>query len=236
MRYSTKGFDNYNIPISYRDVIEGYYKDARRILCENMIMFMLTSSCSLNACIEGWSDIDILVIVEQLDFTELKALHEEALKYDINIALAILSRKEVINKMFDDKTGVVFYQLTTGMITPNYIKSDLLEEIPQVDLEEIKHNDVLMLPWYLHKLRRLLFAPSDDKRAIIKMLYIVIKMKLRMNNVIVISYTEAYGKFAKKYGMESVDIISEMLGEQKLSDGFIKFARQIVEKICNGEI
>lgn len=236
MKYSTKAFCDYNLPIAYQNVIEEYYNDAQQILCDNMLMFMLTSSCSLDACIEGWSDIDILIVVQQLNFLQLKAMHEKASKYNIKIALAMLSRNEVMNRMFDDKTNMVFYQITVGLTKPNYLKDGLSLVLPQVTLEQIQQDDKTMMPWYLHKLRRLLFAPSDDKRSIIKMLYIVIKMKLRMDNIVATSYLEAYCKFAQKYHIEPVNIMSEMLSKQKLSNSFLKFARQTVEKICNGEI
>ena len=57
-----------------------------------------------------------------------------------------------------------------------------------------------------------------------------------MDNIIAISYSEAYSKFAQKYHLEPIDIMSEILSTQESSDSFIKFARQTVEKICNGEI
>lgn len=238
MEYQTKAFFDYGLMKHYVDVVEGYFVDARRILGEKMLMYMLTSSCSLDACIDGWSDIDILIVAEKLAFAELKAMHEAQKNYNIKIALALLSRHELANEMLDDKTNVVFFQITKGLSAPNYIIDDTSFILLSVDLRQIQQDDICMMPMYLHKLRRLLYDPTEDKRSIIKMLYIVIKMRLRSSGreIIATSYPEAFNRFADEFGQDQFDIVSEMLSGKSASDDLISFARHVVEGICNGDV
>ncbi|MDR2523988.1 MAG: hypothetical protein LBC95_00390 [Candidatus Nomurabacteria bacterium] len=240
MKYQTGAFCGYGLMKHYVSVVERYFTDAKKILGDKMLMYMLTSSCSLNACIDGWSDIDILIVTENLDFTELKALHSAQRQYDIKIALALLSRHELANAMFDDKTNLVFYQIAQGLSAPNFIVDNPPLVLPRVELAQIQQDDIRMLPMYLHKLRRFLYTPTNDKRAIIKMLYIVVKMRLRSSGheFIAMSYPEAFVKFADEFNEELFDIVSEMLSNNTNtpSNEFVVYARRIVERICNGEI
>jgi hypothetical protein len=140
--------------------------------------------------------------------------------------------------MMDDKTRVAFYQLSKLMIAPNYIRDDFVNMLPVVELEQIQQYDLYSLPVYLHKLRRLLHTPSDDKRSIIKMLYTVVKQKLHSpgHDIIATSYPEAFEKFAAEFSEENFDIMSELLSDESASNELVAFARRVVERICNGEI
>lgn len=237
MIVKTKTFGEYLLNDSYRYVLEGYYRDAKEILGERMQLFVLTSSCGLDQCIPGWSDIDVLIVADLLDFETLRKLHSAQSKYQVKIALALLSCYELNNKMFDDKTNVVFYQLKESMLCINYI-SDTSTVIPEVTLSDIQADDLRMMPMYLHKLRRALYGSVTDKRQVIKMLYIVIKMCLRSkgHEIIAKSYKEAFSQFAEEFREEDFDIVAEMTSGIIASSEFISYARRVVERICNGEI
>ena len=234
----TKCFNEYGLPKEYEDVLRSYYFDAIELLGQKMLMFALTSSCGLGQCIPGWSDIDVLIVVDELDFNDLRALHSAQSKYQIKIALALLSRYEMDNCMFDDKTNVVFFQLKERMLFPNYIAPDAGLVFPNVAIEEIQADDECMLPMYLHKLRRALYGSPTDKRSIIKMLYIVVKMRLRScgHEIIAKSYEEAFSSFAREFDEEYFDVVSEMMSGVVASEAFVAFSRRVVEKICNGKI
>lgn len=234
-----RSLSSYNLNSEYQYALDGYFNDAMSILGDRMMVFMLTSSCGLEKYIPGWSDIDILIVVDKLDFVSLRELHDAQSKYSVKIALALLSQYEFSKKMFDDKTNVVFYQVSEGLLAPNFIKEgSVATEFPKVSLEEIQEDDKCMMPMYLHKLRRALYAPSDDKRAILKTLYIVLKMCLRSegHRIIAKSYPEAFDMFASEFNEQKFNIMAEIKSEACSSTDFIDYARHIVEKICNNQL
>ena len=233
-----RSLSDYNLNPEYQRVLNGYFDDAVRILGDRMIVFMLTSSCGLEKYIPGWSDIDILIVADKLDFASLRELHNAQAKYSIKIALALLSQHEFNEKMFDDKTNVVFYQVSEGLLAPNFVKKEAVTKFPNVTIREIQEDDKCMMPMYLHKLRRALYAPSNDKRIILKTLYIVLKMCLRSEGhcIIAKSYSEAFDMFASEFNEQKFDIMTEMISGTYASTEFINYARHIVEKICNNQL
>jgi hypothetical protein len=237
-QYRIKEFSEYNLPKNYENTASGYCDDAKIVFGDDLQMYMLTSSCALGECIDGWSDVDFLIVTKELAFDSLRAIHEAQKKYDIRIALGALSLHEIHENMLSPEKDVIFYQLAEGMIMPNYVTDDPSFTLPRVSLEQIQQNGKKRLPELLHKTRRLLYEPSNDKRGIIKTLYSIEKILLESegHNIIATSYSEAFEKFATEFGADSFDIMSEMLSQSSASEEFITYARCVVESICNGEI
>jgi predicted nucleotidyltransferase len=238
MKYQIKAFSDYGLPAHYVDVIQGYFDDVKKLLGRDVLMFMLTGSCALGSCLDGFSDIDVMVVVEEFDFFKLKEMHEAAEKYPIRIALTVFSRSEVDCRMLDGKTYNFLYQLGQGMLSPNYLTRYL--DLPKISLEDLRENDRKTLPDKLFRLKRLLytpFVPPSDKQDIIKTLYLVIKIRLRSHahDIVATSYREAFGWFALEFGMQSFDISQELNFDQPPTPDFIDYARDVVERICNGE-
>lgn len=234
-----KSFTDYNLPKEYETQLHAYYNDVREILGPKLKMFMLFGSCSLGGCIPEWSDLDILVVVDRIDFTLARRLQRAQQKYDIKIALSVISLYELDNRRVDGKIKVALYLLGEGLLAPNYVNvSTGIFMVPSLSLEEVQADDVYMLPEYLHKLKRALCVPEENKRTIIKLLYLVMKIKLRSpgHEIVVTSYRDACEHFANEFDAPEVCFEAEIKNAGALSDKFLDYAKEIVSKICNGEI
>ncbi len=234
MNMKQVSIESLGLSSAYEQVAKSYFEDIKEIYGEDLLLFMITSSCSIGECIEGWSDIDVLIVTKTLNFVKLKMAHDRAVTYPIKIALAALSEHEARNGIVDSKTRVVLYQISTGIANTNFVNG---ASFPETSLDDVRITDNQVLPYYLHRLRRLLYAPSDDKRTIIKYLYLVSKILLRRREngeIWATSYVEAYEKISALYKIEPIDISAEMMTNGPASDAFVLFARTLVEKICNG--
>jgi predicted nucleotidyltransferase len=236
MKYKLKAFSDYGMPVHYVDVIKGYFTDSKDLLGNNMLMFMVTGSCALGSCLDEFSDIDVMVVVRKFDYVSLKEMHGIVEKYPIRIALTMFSQHEIESEMLDGKTYNFLFQLGRGMISPNYLSENL--DLPEINLEALQKNDEKSLPDKLFRLKRLLYVPSNDKHDIIKMLYLVIKIRLRSrgHGIIATSYKEAFDKFATEFNAPSFNISAELNFGQPATADFITYARDVVERICNGKI
>ncbi|MDO4747409.1 MAG: hypothetical protein Q4A70_03690 [Candidatus Saccharibacteria bacterium] len=199
------------------------------------MLFAITSSCALNSCIDGWSDIDVLIVTKNFDVTNNEMIHKVGNSQKIRIALMLLTQYEFENNLLDDKTRVAVWHLKKGLTYPNYVQGNMI--IPNITFKDIQNDDKVMMPTYLHKLRRLFWENTENsKRPIIKMLYIVIKMELRKRGYVVCSYANAFQRFAIMYNEQEFDILKEISSKSKNpSPEFLAYAQYVVKKICKGE-
>ena len=231
----TREFSSSKMPERYRNIAEKYLAEAQTIFGNDLLFFSITSSCAMDLCIDGWSDIDVLIVTKNFDLEKNKLIHEAGSAHDIRIALMLLTQYEFEHNLLDDKTRVVIWQLRERQICPNFVNGSL--SIPYVTLGSIQNDDKTMMPTYLHKLRRLFWEDTkNSKRPIIKMLYIVIKMRLRQRERIVYTYVGAFQQFAKLYGEPEFDILKEIMSKSKdPSPEFLAYAQNVVKMLCVGE-
>ena len=222
-----------NLPEQYDHAAQEMLRDSQEIYGDKLRLFMITGSCALGQCIEGFSDIDLMLVSEGLNFNELHRIQESAKKHMVRIALTAYTQSEIEAGSFDDKTHNFMYQLNQGLIAPSYKDSDL--KLPTISLEKLQEVDRLFLPSKLHRLKRTLHTTAGDKVAMIKMLYTAEKMKLRSagHNIIATSYQDAVDLYADEFHARRIDITPELNYERPASDDLIDYAREIVEDMAN---
>ncbi len=234
-----KSFSEYKLPTGYESLLYAYFDEVRQILGPKLKMFMLFGSCGLGSCIPNWSDIDILIVVDSMNFALVRKVERAKQKYNIKIALSVLTLYELDNNMLDGKTKVALYLLGEEHLAPNYVNCSAgVFMIPRITLEEVQLDDAYMLPEYLHKLKRALYLPEDNRRAVIKLLYLVMKIKLRSprHKIVAKTYREASERFAAEFEAPELDFEAEIKRKSGFSEVFLDDAREIVRRICDGEI
>ena len=230
-----RDFSDYQMPNKYRIIAENYFLEAQAIFEDDLMLFTITSSCALNSCIDKWSDIDVLIVTRNFDTTKNELIHKVGNSQEIRIALMLLTQYEFENNLLDDKTRVAVWHLKKGLSCPNYVHGNMM--IPNITFKDIQNDDKIMMPSYLHKLRRLFWENTENsKRPIIKMLYIVIKMDLRKRGYVACSYADAFQQFAVAHNEQGFDILKEISSKSKNpSPEFFAYAQRVVKKICKGE-
>ncbi len=187
------------IPNSYQDTIINVVYECCRVFGDNLINMTLGGSCGKNEPINGWSDIDIYVILKTFDVNQMIKLNYDNFNSDIHVGLTFYTIKEVERDLVDFRTRVMFFERTKEKVNPVLYGKDML---PEVTFNEIVKNDRLNFPNILHKYRRILIELTDDEtlkfnNKHIKQLTLLLKMILYSENIYVYGYENVFRKFSE---------------------------------------
>ncbi len=229
----TKSISSYQIPDRYRAEAEKLLLKAIALFGEgDLLLFAITGSCALEFCVDGWSDINALIVTKQLDQDKNKLFYRVCSDHTIHIAPTLLTQKEFEKNHLNDASRIAVWQLCERMVQPNYVHGVM--NIPSITLKDIQINDEFAMPNKVQIMKELLWRNAqDNKNEIIKTLYAIIKMNLRKRNCITYSYGGAFKKFAELYGGPEFSIFFELVsGSNTPSEQLISYAESVVKRIC----
>ncbi len=227
-----KKISSCQMPDRYRNEAEKYLEEAKAVFKEDLLLFMVTGSCALGFCIDGWSDINVLIVTKNFDLPKYKIIHNAAVNHSIHIVLTLLTRYEFENNLLDDETRVAVWQLNEKWLLPNFVRGGL--NAPDIKIRDIQEDDKRMMPAYLHEIKNIFFGDVRGMKVpIIKLLYTIIKMELRRRGCVVYSYTGAVKEFAKNYNDQEFGLFLEISSRtDDPSQEFLVYAERVVRKIC----
>lgn len=190
----------------YSDTICKYVDEIKKSLSSNLqMLFVIGSSCS-NKVIENWSDIDVILVINDYNFEIVEKIKVISNSFDVKIGTTIYTKKEFINKQIDPKTYYHLYLLNKNEIELQYKKEDL--EIPNITFDEIKYTHIPYLYWRIHMFKRLFLYDYLDKekvKSVYKITYLIMKAILILNNYLPKNYEEVFKLYSEKFGFEYFD-------------------------------
>ena len=227
----TKDIPDYQMPEQYRKEALNFLIEAINLFGNNnFLFFAITGSCALEFCIDGWSNINAMIVTKEFDPSKNKSLYCLCGNHTIQIVPTLLTKDEFETSLLDDEARVVMWQLGEKMIKPNYVFGKM--SIPKITLMDIQGNDKTMLPVKIQEFKNLLWQDNYDKRKLIRALYTIIKMSLRTRGHIAYSYSGAFKKFAEIYGGPKFDIYSEIISRSNVpSAQFINYAGSVIGRL-----
>ena len=108
----TKDIPDYQIPHSYKTEAVGFLIEAMKLFGNNNFLFFAnTGSCALEFCIDGWSNINAMIVTKEYDPNKNKQLYELCNNHSIQIAPTLLTKDEFETSLLDDETRVAMWQL-----------------------------------------------------------------------------------------------------------------------------
>mgnify|MGYP000332018071 FL=1 len=225
-----KNIEEYNIPDEYRKLIIDFYRKTMEMLKDIILLFVIGGCCGREAVHQGWSDIDILIVLKEYKYEYVKKLQKAIFTYQIKVGTTIYSQKEFEVGRIDGKTMYTMYLLENDILKANYYNDKL--KLPVVTLEMLQDNDSRMILEAEHKLKRLLHNINLDKKSIIKTLALIMKVNLIKNEIIPIKYEDIFYNFAKQFNIEYYDI-SKDLNKDEIKEELILYAIKVIELISN---
>ena len=90
-----------NFPENYKNSLVFVLETAKRELKENLLNITLGGSGGKNNIIEGWSDLDIYIVLKKYNINEIKKLQEILSKNNIHIGLTFYNLYEIENDLID---------------------------------------------------------------------------------------------------------------------------------------
>lgn len=228
--------DELNVCDSYKENIMKFYKEIKNILKDNLMLFMVTGSVGIGKIHEGWSDIDILIVTKFYMINDIRKIQWVISKLstsNIKIGTTIYSQKEFESNMIDGKTMYSLLNLYRNNLHLNYYNTEL--KIPAVTLDMMKQKHLALLPDYVHKLKRLVYISKYDKKTIIKIMNLIMKIYIVQKNVIPKEYEDVFNKFSYLYNFKKFDISKE-LNLNDISKEFEDYLKNFIEFISNNKL
>lgn len=221
-----------NIPIEYQNSLYEFIKSMKDELGEKLKLLLVTGSCARGCVHKGYSDIDIIMVVNRNDANVRNAINRNIKKSKIKIGTTVYSEKEFSCQQVDEKTIYAIYEMLIGNYRPTVIDSDL--EIPYTSLADVKQVLSNSLPGQLHNLRRKLYDRTNtDYDSVFKDLSHILRIILMQEGIDASSYEDIYKKFAEKYQSNIFNVKSFIEGNNK--EDIFDYAIDVIDNKMNLE-
>lgn len=222
----------------YSNIIDEYVKEVKKQLEHHLSLILIIGSSSSNKVMEGWSDIDVILVIDKYDFNIIDKIKEISNSYSVKIGTTVYTDKEFLNKNIDPKTYYHLYLLQNGKIDFQYVKDNF--NIPIVTFEEIKATHIPYVNWRLHMYKRMFLYDQLNKeqyKSLFKMTYLIMKAKLILNGFFPRNYDEVFKMFSRQYNFKYFDyekFIANYLSDnedyKKIYEYAKMFLLEIIEK------
>ena len=190
-------------------VAHDIYLHTKKFFHNDLRMFCVHGSFERGNFIEGWSDIDIIISVKNINYYDVKRFYYNFPKTNIKVGTTIYDEKEIVNLNVDSKTLFVLFCVNHGRIVPQYLKSK--KTIPSISMSDIRNKNLFVLPEIAHSLRCLLFREPMTKaniKKIVKTMNQLMKIILiNTLNIFSTSYESVCFNFSYSFGIECLDIL-----------------------------
>lgn len=209
-------------------------------------LFVFQGSIGLGNFEKGWSDIDILLVTSPYDFNIKDDLYKKLAEItSIKIGITIFSESEFMNLFVDCKSLYSIYLIRKGVLKPVYLDKNLL--IPTVNYNEIVKRNSILLPEYIHNLRRLQITSNLEEvnlKKIIKTSYLIVKIilinkykvfpKTYKSAIKLFSYFENYTEIdIQNYKEFLIDNTNSIL---EFSNDLLEFYKSQLEVLKNNQM
>lgn len=222
--------DKKNIPNEYRQAIKVFRETIYTKFGNKVKLLMLTGSCARECVHGGYSDIDVIMVVEPYDKETRNILNDIVKKIPIKVGTTIFSEKELQSGELDTKTKYAIYKMEQGDFQP--LIYDNMLNLKKYTFDDIKLAYRECMPSELHSLRRTLYE-NDEKNydLIFKNLSHIMRNILIQNGIDCLDYHEVYKKFASLYNVPEFDTEEFIKGKNKFI--IFDYANVIVDMISS---
>lgn len=224
-----KKISEYNIPEHYKEIIETFYNFLLENYKERILLFMLSGSTVFENIINGVSDIDCILILDECNPDDYRKIYEYKNQFDIKIGGSIFTLNECKNKQIDYLAMYYLYLVKINYIEPIYVSSSFFNNITKEDMLKSIRNVVIL---NLRTLKKLVYSRNvRDTKTLIKNIIFLEKDYLILNDLYCKNKNEILDKFNKMFNIEFDISIIDCLNNNLSNDEYNKLLRYIDEII-----
>lgn len=188
------------LPRQYYDTLQKVISLLKEQFQDNLLSVTLGGSGGKNQIIEGWSDLDLYVILVHMDLKGMSIILEMLQKYSVHIGITYYTKNEVKQNRIDRKTKIMIYEKKNFHFNPTIYGDDLFQNI---SYQEIQKNDIEQLPNILHVFRRITCSCISDVNNVtqkyVKKLFVLLKCYLTTQNMFGYGYENTLKSFSELY-------------------------------------
>ena len=226
-RYNFNGY-----PEEYKASLVNSLDKIRGVFKDNLLSVTLGGSGGKNKIIDGWSDLDIYIILKKYDIEQISLLQEELDDSKIHIGLTFYNLYEIENDLVDFKTKIMVYEKNNYDVNPTLYGIDYFKN---VDYLEVYNNDMMNYPVVLQAFKRMYIELLNNKRKIdksyIKKMLVLLKCILSSHKIFAFGYDEVFRTFIGLLYNSEVDISLKdiIIDLENNEDYIINISREIIE-------
>lgn len=143
-----------------REQYDRIRKISTDIFEDDLNMVILGGSAGKAKFINGWSDLDLYVLLKNYDREKISKFLKE-IKSDVHVGVSFYSGRDLALNRLDNRTKLMFYELLKGGDQVLFKKENFV--IPNYNLQDILRNDVFEKNLAYANLKRAIFyAGSND--------------------------------------------------------------------------
>lgn len=215
--YAENSFLYDNIPREYSETINKFCNSCKDILEHNLKLILLHGSCQRGTVIAGFSDIDLILIVEKNNQKVREILNKIIIKCNTNIKIGttVYSLQELLSLHVDVKTLFALYKMNCKLMSALYLENNIL--FPFIDYGMIIQRCKDALPEQIHVLRRLLYAEEHSDsyyENLFKVTSHIMRILLLICRIDPDSYEDVFQIFAITYKLKLYDVHSFFQGNK----------------------
>lgn len=218
------------IPLIYRNEIKRIHKAILTKMVNSVLFFMVSGSCARNSVNNGWSDIDLLIVLDNNTYknrVQLKNIFSES---PIKIGYTIYGKTQFESMDIDFKTAFAIYQM---QLNEYYFPMILNEKlfIPYIDKYKLKILGKNQLPSMLHQISRIICDDKDKSLSdeLLKKIIHAMRNILFIEDINPAGYKDVIEKYSELFSIEKFDVNKYICGKKNgcIYDYAVKFLDNI---------
>lgn len=185
------------LPEIYIKKLNEVVEQAIKIFKNNLKSIILGGSGGKAEIIPYWSDLDIYIVLDEYNFSQVQTFMKVDNKYDeIHVGVTIYTMDEVVNNLIDGKTKVMIYEKEQLNVDPTlYGKNYFLKQ----KYTDIQLNDINNLPSIVHSCRRNCIDLENNEvtllKSHVKKFIVMLKCILNINGIFSYGYQKVMNDF-----------------------------------------
>ena len=185
------------LPEIYIKKLNEVVEQAIKIFKNNLKSIILGGSGGKAEIIPYWSDLDIYIVLDEYNFSQVQTFMKVDNKYDeIHVGVTIYTMDEVVNNLIDGKTKVMIYEKEQLNVDPTlYGKNYFLKQ----KYTDIQLNDINNLPSIVHSCRRNCIDLENNEvtllKSHVKKFIVMLKCILNINGIFSYGYQNVMNDF-----------------------------------------
>lgn len=186
-------------PQDYYSTEEEFYNNLKDLAGKRLLFYCATGSSGRKDVVPGWSDIDVILIFDQLNEAVFTLLNKAIKKNTtgIKIGTTFYSAEEwKVYKFQDPKTFYAISYIKIGLYKPKICDSKI--KLQELSPELLDILNQMNLSKELHAFKRALLEPLDEK-IIYKLMSSILRIILLGEGIISAGYHDVWTKMKNKY-------------------------------------
>jgi 8-oxo-dGTP diphosphatase len=182
----------------YLEIEAKIFKILKTQLGERLHLYCLTGSLARGNPVPGWSDIDIVLVVDAYTPDFFKLLESVSRIDGIKIGITFYSLEEFNDRYFrDPKTHAALELIEKGVYVPKVLSDSV--DLTSVSITQKIFIDAVEFSNMLHMAKRSLLVEKGDVHDSIKKVIVLIRIILKQYNIWPVTSEEVFVEMAKKF-------------------------------------